>query len=54
MGSEVIVGLVAAFAGSIAGWIASGLAVVNRVRAIEEAIVRIDVRLDNLIKESKR
>lgn len=52
MGGEVVVGLVAAFAGAIAGWVSSGLAVVNRVSAIEKTLARIELRLDNLSKES--
>ena len=52
MVSEIVVGFLAAFGGSIAGWVASGLAVVNRVSAIEQTLARIELRLDNLSKES--
>lgn len=55
MNADVVIGLIAALGGSvvgtIAGWVASGLAVVNRVSAIEATLSRIELRLDNLRKE---
>lgn len=50
--SAELAGVLAAVAGSIAGWVASGLAVVSRVSAMEQTLARIELRLDNLTKES--
>lgn len=44
--SPEVLAIVATIGGAVAGWVASGLAVVHRVNAIEQALIRIETRLD--------
>lgn len=54
MSVDTIAVLIGAVAGAVSGWMASDFFVVSRVKAMEEALALIDVRIDNLMRESKR